>query len=304
MKLRKLCLSLLIVSSFSANAGLLGLDLIETGDDPIADITDSLVVSGGGVSVISGTETFVGAIGDGIDSDTAQSGIFSGVNITDGASTVSMGQGAVLTSGSANIPDTNTATAFAPFFPGTGSDADLSAILVDAGAPSSETNDVNYIEFDFTLGAGFNAISLDFIFGSDEFPDQGVTDVFGVFVDGVNYAFFPDSSLVSFVQGANASNFLDNSGGLFDIEYDGFSQNLNLIGLVDETLTEHTLKIAIADTSDTIFDSGVFLSNLTGIYTDNDGGVNNPPSTDVDEPLGAILFLSGLGLMMRLRRRN
>ncbi|WP_342804401.1 choice-of-anchor L domain-containing protein [Alteromonas sp. M12] len=304
MKIKNLGISLFFVSSFSANAGLLGLDLIETGDDAISDITSSLVVSGGGVSVIAGSETFVGAIGDGFSSNSAQSGIFSGVNITDGSSTVSMGEGAVLTSGTANIPSLNTETSFDPFTPGTGGDADLTAILNDAGAPSSITNDVNYIEFDFMLGAGFNAISLDFIFGSDEFPDQGVTDVFGVFVDGTNYAFFPDSSLVSFVEGANASNFLDNTTGLFDIEYDGFSQNLNLIGLVDESLTQHTIKIAIADTSDSVYDSGVFLSNLTGIYTDNDGGVNNPPTTNVDEPLGVFLLLSGLGLMMRLRRRS
>ncbi|MEG3768550.1 choice-of-anchor L domain-containing protein [Alteromonas sp. 14N.309.X.WAT.G.H12] len=304
MKIYKLGFTLFLASSLNANAGLLGLDLIETGDDAISDITSSLIVPGAGVNIVSGSETFVGAIGDGIDSDTAQSGIFSGVNITDGATTVSMGQGVALTSGTANIPDTNTDTSFDPFTPATGGDADLSDLLLTAGAPSSVTNDVNYIEFDFTLDAGFNAISLDFIFGSDEFPDQAVTDVFGVFVDGTNYAFFPDGSLVSFVQGANAGNFIDNAAGLFDIEYDGFSTNLNLVGLIDETLTEHTLKIAIADTSDSIFDSGVFLSNLTGVYTDNDGGVNNPPTTSVDEPFSAILFLSGIGVMLGLRRRH
>lgn len=60
--------------------GLLGLDLIETGDDAISDITSSLIVPGAGVNIVSGSETFVGAIGDGTDSNTAQSGIFSGVN--------------------------------------------------------------------------------------------------------------------------------------------------------------------------------------------------------------------------------
>ncbi|MBU2979309.1 choice-of-anchor L domain-containing protein [Alteromonas sp. C1M14] len=304
MKLNKLGCTLLFALSSSTQAGLLGLDLIETGDNAVSDITSSLVVAGGGVNVVSGSEVFMGAIGDGIDGDTAQSGIFSGVDITDGATTVSMGQGAVLTSGTANIPSTNSFSSFDPFTPFTGGDADLTAILDAAGAPSSATDDVNYIEFDFTLDAGFNAISLDFIFGSDEFPDQGVTDVFGVFVDGTNYAFFPDGSLVSFVQGTNAGNFLDNTSGLFDIEYDGFSKNLNLVGLVDESLSEHTLKIAIADTSDLIFDSGVFLSNLTGVYTVNDGGVNNPPTASVDEPFSALLFLSGLGALVGLRRRR
>jgi len=302
MKLKLTLISVISAMSFGANAGLVGLNLLEVGDDAVAEITSTLITAGGGVTLVAGSETFVGALGDGMDPTTAQSGIFDGVSITDGATTVSLGSGVVLTSGTADIPDSNTSSSFTPFTPDTGSDADLSQILLDAGAPSTATNDVNFIEFDFILDAGFNAISLDFIFGSDEFPDQNVTDVLGVFIDGVNFAFFPDGSLVSFDEGANEDNFLDNTGGLFNIEYDGFSQMLSLVGLVDESLDIHTIKIAIADTGDNIFDSGVFLSNLTGVFTNNSGGVNNPPTTNVSEPFTALIL--GLGLLGIATRRK
>ncbi|OFI32744.1 choice-of-anchor L family PEP-CTERM protein [Alteromonas lipolytica] len=297
MKKKLIGLSVLLATSLQAQAGIVGLDLIEAGDDAVADISGALFAPGSGIT-ITGTPTFVGAVGDGVTANTAQSGIFAGVNITDGTTTVSMGGGVVLTTGTANIPSTNTNSQFNPFIPATGSDSDLAAILTAASAPSSVTNDVNFFEFDFTLDAGLNAISLDFIFGSDEFPDQAVTDVFGVFVDGTNYAFFPDSSLVSFVLGDNASNFQSNTGGAFDIEYDGFSNKLSLIGLIDENLSTHTLKIAIADTFDSVFDSGVFLSNLTGTTTEGGGGV----VTDVSEPYPLLLLAGGLGMMLFRRK--
>ncbi len=294
----------LTCSMGASQAAIIGLNLIEDGDDPTSEITDVLV--GDGVTLVSDSSAFIGRVGDGVDANTAQSAIFDGLNIFGGPT---LGPGVFLTSGVANIPDSNTDSSFdhgsvGILSPGTGSDADLSNILLEASAPSSVTNDVNIIEFDFTLDDdSFNAVSFNFVFGSDEFPDQGVTDVFGVFVDGKNFAFFEDGSLVSFVEGSNASNFNDNTGNDFNIEYDGFSDVLTLVGLVNPDFDTHTIKIAIADTGDSIYDSGVFISNLIGFESDDDdGGVTpNPVST----PSGVLLV--GLGLMtlyFRKRRLN
>ena len=134
----------------------------------------------------------------------------------------------------------------------------------------------------FTAAAGVTSLSAKFIFGSDEFPDQAVTDFFMFILDGVNYAKFSDGSLVSFVQGVNAANFLNNGNGAagpYAIEYDGLSLALGVVGLLDPTLSTHTLKIVIGDTSDAIFDSGVFVAGLTaGTSTGGGicGGANQP----------------------------
>lgn len=137
-----------------------------------------------------------------------------------------------------------------------------------------------------------------------------MTDIFGVFVDGVNYAFFPDGSLVSFVLGsANAGLFNDNDFGSADpfldaggtaLEYDGIYDPLTVVGLLDTSLTTHTIKIAIGDTSDTAFDSGVFFANLTA-GTDTGGGID--PGV-VPLPAGLPMLLTAMAGIGVLRRRK
>ncbi len=128
--------------------------------------------------------------------------------------------------------------------------------------------------------------------------------MFGFFVDGVNFAFFEDGSLVSFVAGDNADQFVDNNVGTgnYDIEYDGLSLTLNVVGLLDPNLTTHTLKIAIADTSDDIFDSGVFIGGLMATNSD-EGGIIDPPSTPEPTTILSLLGLAGLGATSAIKRK-
>lgn len=294
MKLRILAAALGLSIMLPAQAGMIGLDVMNPADDAASILTNALV--GTGINVLDGSQNFVGFLGD---ETTGQSATYNMASFTNGSKTVSIDAGIFLTTGLANIPAANTFTNYGRTT-GSGSDADLTALLTANGAPSPMTNDVNLLEFQFSVLAGLNAISLDFIFGSEEFPDQSVTDVLGIFVDGINYAFFSDNSLVSFNNGVNAANFNDNTQGAFDLEYDGFSNRLNLVGLLNPALTTHTIKIAIADTSDTIYDSGVWLSNMRAITADT-GGVNNPGNTI---PAPGSLALMGLGLLALLRRKQ
>src|SRR4029079_17362552 len=101
--------------------------------------------------------------------------------------------------------------------------------------------------------AGKSSIEADFVYGSDEFPDQSVTDIFAFIVDGKNFAFFKDGSLVTFVQGVNQDNFHGNTQNQYAIEYDGVSDALHIVGLLDASIPAggtHTLKVIIANTSD------------------------------------------------------
>ncbi len=257
------------------------LTAIESGTAQEAGQTmvDALLGPTPALTVVPGSIDFIGRIGPG---QQAQSGTFTNFNLTPSAEfagsrpTLTLpGGGIFLTSGTANMPNSNTVNNFS-VSPGTGSNAMLTELS------GTNTNDQNVLTFMFTLPTGMNAVSANFVFGTDEYPTQSVTDIFGFFVDGVNYAFFPDGSLVANHPDAQFVDNFDQSSSPPDAspyphEFNGITMPHTVVGLVDPDLDVHTLVIALADTSDTIFDSGVWLSMLHAVFA-TEGGIGVLPT--------------------------
>ncbi|HEY3301597.1 MAG TPA: choice-of-anchor L domain-containing protein [Methylophilaceae bacterium] len=247
--------------------------------------------------------TIVGPVNYVGSTTTGQAGTYTDLTLNSSVSDaahpdIALGNGIVMTSGTTAIPTSNTQSSF-------GVDLGLAgdpAITALSGNPSF---DANSLSFSFKVASGITSISTNFIFGSDEYPEFAGTsfsDGFAFIVDGKNYAKFADGSAVSLKTLGSNNNLLNNTTGAYGIEYDGITQALTIDGLLDNSLSTHTLKIVISDTGDGVYDSGVFLSSLSAGKSDT-GGVKPPPGA-VPEPEVYAMMLAGLGLVGYAARRR
>lgn len=235
-----------------------------------------------------------------VGDSTLQVGYFDG-----SASNLNLPSGIVMTTGdisqapgSGNIGD-NASFSVSTF----NNDVDLEAILAASGQ-SIQTNDAVVLEFDFV--ATRSSYAFNYVFASEEYEDyvcSSFNDVFGFFLSGpgisgpfsnsaVNVALIPGKPVpvsintvnngVSGTQGQDQNcaaldsawvgNTIYYNSNVTDttptaIEFDGFTVPLKAVlnGLICGQ-TYH-IKLAIADASDQILDSGVFLEK--GSFTTN-----------------------------------
>ncbi|HUP61331.1 MAG TPA: choice-of-anchor L domain-containing protein [Thermoanaerobaculia bacterium] len=215
----------------------------------VADVASILAGPGATLTniVITGSPLAIGRFEDGSAMGLATGVILSSGNIADAAGPNNAGnKGAALgTAGSASLD-----SIVAPF----------------------KTFDAAVIEFDVVTESPTFAIR--YVFASEEyleFVNSEFNDVFAFLVDGRNIALVPrtnDPVTINTIHpGRNAGLYLDNASGAISTQFDGLTTVLTAVALVEPGVTHH-IRIAIADTSDSILDSAVLIAQ---------GGVSGIP---------------------------
>lgn len=222
------------------------------------------------------------------------------------------GQGLIITSGT--MPGTSNSASWFGQDNGMVGDPSLDKVVNQVFA--TQSYDASSISFAFTVtDPNIQGITFNMVFGSDEYPEwvDAYVDIAVVLVNGVNVAYFnhdPMSPLS--VIGSNLANnyYIDNMANIdpntgtalpgvtstLPIEYDGVSRPLTIVAAVQQGV--NTIKIAIADTGDHVYDSGLFISALTPTNTPVPG-INLPQTgTENDDTLTgkeSADLLKGLG---------
>ena len=255
-----------------------------------ATLSDALLQGGtsgsSGITIVAGSQRYIGADGQGGTYAGAQ---FGPISIADGV-ILTTGDAVVLTGAENTANETSVDTL-------TGGNAAIDDLRGVAGDTFNQT----VLSFDFVLNdPSNNAVALDFLFGSEEFPDNGEPDTFAVFLtdangDLVNFAQFADGELIGV---SDQTNFNDNTdGNPFGVELNGLTDVLTLTALLDpDVIGAYTLTIALADTGDELFDSAVFLTGLRAT-TAMVGGIDPVPL-----PGAALLFPLGIAGLAAARR--
>lgn len=209
-------------------------------------------------------------------------------NFTDPTVT-GFGQGILLSSGNvADVVGPNAADYTSTDFTNPG-DSDLTALS------GFDTHDAAVLEFDFVPTA--NQVVFQYSFASDEYPEWVNTpfnDVFAFYVNGINYAtvrqtagdpnspFVPvavnnindgnplDPAFVPARPDLFRPNYVDPNGGpsAINFELDGITHVLTFQAPVAPGVINH-MKLAIADASDGIYDSAVFIQAGSLVSNEN-----------------------------------
>ena len=282
--------------------------LAATDDTPVGAAPNDLVVAdvAGGVTP---TQLASQLVGGGVQvSNVVYTGDAISAGTFTGGADVGFPSGIVLSSGRVKANGTSCTNGRGVEGPNTctnnttnttgGSDADL------ANLTTGSTLDAAILEFDFV--PAFSTVSFDYVFGSEEYneyADSSFNDVFGFFVNGTNCATIdtPDGTkpvAIHTINGgepfgsSNADNahlYRNNSTNdpgpaTLNTELDGLTVVLHCNANVTAGQANH-MKLAIADVSDSILDSAVFLGAATlvsGVQINDTLTSTNPAQTGVD----------------------
>jgi len=213
---------------------------------------------------------------------------FSAGTFTGGTPYVGIDAGVVLSSGSISYNHQNSSESFGTdnALPG---DADLEALTrTVAGGPTSQTFDATSLDIEFLTSA--TTVTVDFVFASDEYNEyanSAFNDIFAFFVNGKNIAVLPDGVTPISINNVNGGNpygagpvnqqyYLCNAtgadactlsvgSGWSATRFNGFElDGLTVVFTVTATLSGdpyhvNHMKIAVADMTDHIYDSAVFI---------------------------------------------
>jgi len=273
-------------------------------------LVNSLLAPAGGVTLVGGSASYIGA--------PSASGTFIGGGI--GPTGVGIDSGVVLTTGDARFLGSSAA------FPGDNANksGDFTAGVLNSLTPNNSpgnalfsslssfgTANASILGFQFIPNDSF--LRLSFVFASEDYNDlvnAGFpTDVFGIFVNGVNYALVPGTSspisaatvncggpTSGAANGAGAQNcarFRDNPPffDVIDSELDGFTTEFTLLIPVNASAV-NAIQIGIADNLDSFADSALLLR------------ANSVSVAAIPEPSTYALMLAGLVAIGQLARRR
>ena len=179
-------------------------------------------------------------------------------------------------------------------------------------ANNQQTFDACLLEFDITPTC--DTLQINYVFGSEEYPTfvNSIYDVFAFFVSGpnpaggnynnVNIALVPNTTqpvnIGTINNGTtntgpctNCAYYVDNTGGT-SIAYDGFTTPLVARVATVANQPYHFI-LVIADASDQILDSGVFLT-FEGLRCEADTVLAVSPDTSICIGDSTLLVASGL----------
>lgn len=148
------------------------------------------------------------------------------------------------------------------------------------------TYDATVLEFTFQLPPTLGISSFEYVFASEEYPEwiDQFNDVFAFFLDGVNIALVPGTSIPVSINtvnpGDNSTWYRGNELNTIDTQMDGLTTVLTATVNVTPD-TPHTIKLAIADSGDMVWDSNVFLRA-------NSFKINLPPELQVESPVVSV----------------
>lgn len=203
-----------------------------------------------------------------------------------GGGSIGLASGIVLGSGNVNdvigpntLDDVTTVQ-------GTAGDADLDS------ASGFNTFDAAVLEFDIVPSSG--TVFIQYVFASDEYNEfvgSTFNDVFAFFINGTNCATVGgDPVSINTINNGNPfgsggsnpglyrNNDLNDGGGSIDTEMDGLTTVLTCQASVNAGVV-NTVKLAIADASDELLDSAVFIQA---------NGVTTVPPTIETRPVPAV----------------
>lgn len=288
-----------ILAALAATLPLSANALTITNSNSASDLANATLAANSGITIVGGSENLIG--GD------TQQGTYTDFDFAGGGGgdALSLDDGVYLTTGLGTFDTTTNTNNNANTSTGTGAHQPLVDLAAANGLNQSHF-DSNVLSFDFTLDdPTANSVSASFLFATDEFPTQSVTDIMGVFVNGQNFAFFPNGDLVS-NQSGDPNMFFNNNAvgtGNYAIEWNGLTSVFTVTGLANGGGAVNTFSLAIADTNDTIYDSSVFLTGLTAGTTSGGGGIGNPPPA-VPLPAAAWMLLAGIGGLVAMRKKR
>lgn len=189
---------------------------------------------------------------------------------TDNTGSLGLSDGLVLTTGAAtNAIGPNNSGSMSQKNNNNNQDDDLRSIIQN----NEKQYDACVMEFNVEVFA--DTLVFDYVFGSEEYLEfiKDYHDVFGFFISGpgisgtVNLALVPGTnrpvSVKNINNATNSQYYIDNGTGStpFDnlfVQYDGFTKKLeSKIAVIPCQM--YTLKLAICDIKDDIYDAGIFI---------------------------------------------